>query len=141
MTAAPHPSYCLQGVLLLLDRLKKIGGTPCQRLLKTLRVDMRTSLGTIITPQQTLARTAARKVSVYIPHTGMDGMPPAPSIGVAYNAPIRWLNIRTAPVTNRDRGLSLPKTSSGNRTGLYPVRIPCSCVQLPCSFTKIPCSG
>ena len=36
----------------------------------------------MLTPRQTLARTAAQKISAYIPRTGMDGMLPAPSIGL-----------------------------------------------------------
>jgi hypothetical protein len=36
--------------------------------------------------------------------------------------------------------VSLPKTSSGNHSALYPVQIPYSRLQIPCSFGKIPCS-
>ena len=36
--------------------------------------------------------------------------------------------------------LSLPKTSSGNQSALYPKQIPCSCARIPCSIEKIPCS-
>ena len=44
----------------------------------------------MLTLRQTLAPTAARKVPAYIPRTGTDGMPPAPSIGLVVNAPVRW---------------------------------------------------
>jgi hypothetical protein len=43
--------------------------------------------------------TAARKVSAYIPHTGMDVMLPPTSFGVIFDPPIRWLDNRTTPVT------------------------------------------
>jgi hypothetical protein len=49
----------------------------------------------MITLRQTLARTATQKVSTYIPHTGMAGMLLPPSIGVNFEAPIRWLYNRT----------------------------------------------
>jgi hypothetical protein len=42
----------------------------------------------------------------------------------------------TAPV----HVLSLPKISSGSRSALKLVKIPCSRVQIPCSFAKFPCS-